>query len=51
MGRDLSPRSGAQTVAPAAQACSKIGVVSVAPVFAEAISSIHSHDSVTRLFR
>ncbi len=35
----------------AARASAKIGVVSVAPVFAEAISSIHSHDSVTRLFR
>jgi len=36
---------------PEAQACPKIGVVSVAPVFAEAVSSIHSHDSVSRLFR
>lgn len=36
---------------PEAQACAKIGIVSVAAVFAEAISSIHSHDSVTRLFR
>ena len=34
-----------------ARACPKIGVVSVGPMFAEAISSIHSHDSVTRLFR
>jgi ribose-phosphate pyrophosphokinase len=38
-------------LSPEAAACSKISVVSVAPVFAEAISSIHSHDSVTRLFR
>jgi ribose-phosphate pyrophosphokinase len=29
----------------------KIDVVSVAPIFAQAISSIHSHDSVSRLFR
>jgi ribose-phosphate pyrophosphokinase len=36
---------------PEARASAKVGVVSVAPVFAEAISSIHSHDSVTRLFR
>ncbi len=36
---------------PAAQACAKIDVVSVAAVFAEALSSIHSHDSVSRLFR
>jgi ribose-phosphate pyrophosphokinase len=34
-----------------AQASSRISVVSVAPMFADAISSIHSHDSVTRLFR
>ena len=34
-----------------ARECGKIDVVSVAPVFAEAISSIHSHDSVSRLFR
>jgi ribose-phosphate pyrophosphokinase len=31
--------------------CGKIDVVSVAPVFAQAVSSIHSHDSVSRLFR
>ncbi len=35
----------------AAAACGRIEVVSVAPVFAQAISSIHSHDSVSRLFR
>lgn len=34
-----------------AQKCSKIHVVSVAGVFGEAIRSIHSHDSVSRLFR
>ena len=38
-------------VAPHAAACGRIDVVSVAPVFAQAISSIHSHDSVSRLFR
>jgi ribose-phosphate pyrophosphokinase len=38
-------------LAPHAAACGRIDVVSVAPVFAQAISSIHSHDSVSRLFR
>ncbi len=33
-----------------AQACSKIEVVSVAPLFAEAIRSIHFNDSISRLF-
>ena len=36
---------------PEATVCSKIEVVSVANVFAEAIRSIHSNDSVSRLFR
>lgn len=35
----------------AGRACGKIKVVSVAGVFGEAIRSIHSHDSVSRLFR
>jgi ribose-phosphate pyrophosphokinase len=34
-----------------AAASGRIDVVSVAPVFAQAVSSIHSHDSVSRLFR
>jgi ribose-phosphate pyrophosphokinase len=34
-----------------AKACGKIEVVSVGQVFGEAIRSIHSHDSVSRLFR
>ena len=38
-------------LSPAAAACGKLAVVSVSAMFAEAISSIHSHDSVTRLFR
>ncbi len=38
-------------LAPAAAACGKIEVVSVSGVFAEAIRSIHSNDSVSRLFR
>jgi ribose-phosphate pyrophosphokinase len=38
-------------LSPDARACEKIEVVSVADVFGEAIRSIHSHDSVSRLFR
>ncbi|HND31958.1 MAG TPA: ribose-phosphate pyrophosphokinase [Myxococcota bacterium] len=38
-------------LAPPAAACGKIEVVSVSGVFAEAIRSIHSNDSVSRLFR
>jgi len=38
-------------LSPEAAACGKVEVVSVASVFAEAIRSIHSNDSVSRLFR
>ena len=37
-------------LSPAAAACSRIAVVSVAEVFGEAIRAIHHHDSVSRLF-
>lgn len=37
-------------LSPAAEACEKIRVVSVAPVFAEAIRAIHLNDSISRLF-
>jgi ribose-phosphate pyrophosphokinase len=37
-------------LAPAAQACDKIHVLSLAPLFAEAIRSIHFNDSISRLF-
>ena len=36
---------------PEAAACPKIKTVAVGPVLAEAIRSIHSNDSVSRLFR
>ena len=34
----------------AARACTKVRVVSVSPVFGEAIRAIHQDDSVSRLF-
>ena len=34
----------------AAAACSKIQVISVAPLFARAIRAIHQNDSIRRLF-
>jgi ribose-phosphate pyrophosphokinase len=37
-------------LSPAAQACEKVHVLSVAPLFAEAIRSIHFNDSISRLF-
>lgn len=37
-------------LAPSAQACSKLQVISIAPLFAEAIRSIHFNDSISRLF-
>ena len=35
---------------PSAAACEKIEVISVAPLFAEAIRAIHFNDSISRLF-
>ena len=37
-------------LSPEAQACKKITVLSVAPLLAEAIRSIHFNDSISRLF-